>query len=312
MTEKTKKVEQEENKRGMRIKDVGATINLGNYSSLHITIGEESEFAGLDLGRAETYLRKIAKSVDGILNLPEKEEKPQEEKPKQRTAHPTTGGVAMKDYAGNLVIYDNNNHAYYNANYNRYDSVTQVVGEFYPFNSEGVIAQEYMDFAANFGNLIHSSIQNALIGKPPKKTLVKKVVDKTLKAMDFDAGKDVVSVEQLVIDHSNELAGRFDILTTRDDRTTLWDVKTNSNLYAKAECVLPDGLKQEFGEYWNTDTVYGEHCLQLNIYADILERVYGKKIDEIKIIHIPDDFQEIVDVPKIDISKIYWAYNSRR
>ena len=305
MTKKT-----DEKHKGMRIKDVGATINLGNYSSLHITIGEEAEFAGLDLGRAETYLRKIAKSVDGILNLPEREEKPQEQKP--RTAHPTTGGVAMKDYAGNLVIYDNNNHAYYNANYNRYDSVTQVVGEFYPFNSDGVIAQEYMDFAANFGNLIHSSIQNALIGKAPKKALVKKVVDKTLKAMNFNSDTQKVAVEQILVDHDNELAGRFDILTTEDEKTTLWDVKTNANLYAKAECNLPDELKKEFGEYWNTETVYGEHCLQLNIYADILERVYDTKIDEIKIIHIPDDFNEIVDVPKIDISKIYWVYNSRR
>lgn len=303
-----------ENKKGMRVKDVGATINLGNYSSLHITIGEEQEFAGLDLGKAETYLRKIAKSVNGILNLPEKEERTGESEGQKAPATQSSAkGVVLKDYGGNAIIYDNNNHAYYNQEQVHYDSVTQVVGAFYPFNHDGVIAQEYMDFAANFGNLIHSSIQNALIGKPPKKALVKKVVDKTLKAMDVKTGDDkLVKVEQILCDHQNELAGRFDILTTQDGKNILWDVKTNSNLYGKAECSLPQSLKEEFGEYWNVETTYGEHCLQLNIYADILERVYNTKIDEIKIIHVPDDFQEIIDVPKVNISKIYWVYNSQR
>lgn len=172
--------------KGMRIKDVGATINLGNYSSLHITIGEETEFAGLDLGRAETYLRKIAKSVDGVLNLPEKEDKPTEE------MHPLP---EVQDIDGNKMHYDHETHAI------------------------------------------------------------------------FDA---------------------------------------------KRECGLPPSLQRLFENDWNVETVYGEHCLQLNIYAYILEKVYGKKIKAIKIIHVPDGFKEIVDVPKVDITPIFQAYGAIR
>ena len=295
-----------DNKQGMRIKDVGATINLGNYSSLHITIGEEQEFAGLDLGRAETYLRNIAKSVDGILNLPERDENPVP-KPEPTKVVATQ----LKDFANDTILYDNRNHKYYNEHHNPYVSVTQLVEEFYPFNAQGTVPQEYMDFAASYGTLMHTAIQNALIGKPPKKTLIASTVKDVLENMDVDG--DEVKVEQIIVDHSNELAGRFDILTTDDkDQTTLWDVKTNSDLYAKVDCQLPDQLKKRYDQYWGTETIFGEHCLQLNIYAHILEACYGQKIDKIKIIHVPDGFSAIVEVPKTDITPIISAFNMGR
>lgn len=296
----------EAKKSGMRVKDVGATINLGNYSSLHVTIGEEQEYAGLDIGRAEKYLRKIAESVDGVLNLPDSKKG----KDKTDKATSSSSGVKMQDVAGSPVFYDNNAHAYFNDKHVRYNSVTQLVGSYYPFNADGVIAQEYMDFAANFGNLIHTSVQNALIGKAPKKKLIKHIVEQTLEAMGHEPDSGV-KVEQILVDHTNRLAGRFDILTTENGKNILWDVKTNSNLYAKANCNMPPHLKGHFSQRWNPDTVFGEHCLQLNIYADILERVYGIRVDAIKIIHIPDEFSEIVDVPQTDVSQVFLDYNSR-
>lgn len=287
--------------KGMRIKDVGATINLGNYSSLHITIGEETEFAGLDLGRAETYLRKIAKSVDGVLNLPEKEDKPTEE----RTPLPE-----VQDIDGNKMHYDHETHAYSGENGVEYRSVTTMLSEFYPMNP--AISQEYLDFAAAYGNMVHTAIQNAVIGKPPKKEMVKDTVEKVLAKMDkFDHAV----VEQFIQLPNEEIAGRFDILAYCDAEETeaiLYDVKTNTDLYAKRECGLPPSLQRLFENDWNVETVYGEHCLQLNIYAYILEKVYGKKIKAIKIIHVPDGFKEIVDVPKVDITPIFQAYGAIR
>ena len=288
--------------KGMRVKDVGATINLGNYSSLHITIGEESEFAGLDLGRAETYLRKIAKSVDGVLNLPEKDDSPAP----QATVleHP------QKDVGGRLVYYDDTKHAYAGQDGREYCSVTTMLGDFYPTNP--LIKPEYMDFAAAYGNLVHTAIQNAVIGLPPKKGLVANIVNKALEALgDYDHA----AVEQIIQLPDQEIAGRFDIITypsAEETHCTLYDVKTNTELYAKRECVLPDSLKKLFAEDWNPDTVYGEHCLQLNIYAFILEKVYGKTVDAIKIIHVPDDFKEVVEVPQVDISGIFQAYGAIR
>lgn len=288
--------------KGMRVKDVGATINLGNYSSLHITIGEESEFAGLDLGRAETYLRNIAKSVDGVLNLPEKDDSP--------TPQATALEHPQKDLAGRLVYYDHATHSYAGQNGVEYHSVTTMLGDFYP--TSPYIKPQYMDFAAAFGNLIHAAIQNAVIGYPPKKGLTKAIVDQAVASI----GKyDHAVVEQIIQLPAQEIAGRFDILTYADSEevhASLYDVKTNTALYADRQCTLPPDLQNVLAEYWNPATVYGEHCLQLNIYAFILEKVYGKIIDHIKIIYVPDDYKDTIEIPKIDVSAIFQAYGSIR
>ncbi len=289
----------------MRIKSVGATINLGNYSSLHIEIGEQSEFAGLDLGKCEKYLRACAKSVGGVLNLPE-------EKPK--SVQPAPKAANAKDFIGDPVGYDNSTHIYVNEKGVKYTSVTQMLETFYPFEAD-VIGKQYLDFAANFGNLIHCAIQNAVSGKPPKKKTVAKIVEGALSGMgEFRHPL----VEEIICDHEHEIAGRFDIMTQHmeDDNYTLWDVKTNSSMYNKVTCTLPDELKKEFSQYWNTDTTFGEHCLQLNIYAYILNKYYlsneyfktDGRINELNIIYVPDGYEEIIKVPLVDISKIFDAY----
>lgn len=295
--------------KGMRVKEMGATINLGQYSSLHVTIGEESEFAGLDIAKGQKYLKAIAASVGGTLNLPDLPEKKKATKATKVQQEPQMTGERLFCFSGSGEInYDHSSHTYFNNQGVKYRSVTQLVAEFYPFDAEGKIAQAYMDFAASFGNLIHTAIQNSVIGKKPKKTLVTGVVDDVLEAMG-DYGKAVV--EQPLSYPEQELAGRFDIYT-RGEKNVLWDVKTNSDLYSKANCKLPDQLREEFGKYWNVDTIYGEHCLQLNIYAWIIEHTTEEKVDEIKIIHVPDKFNEIIDVPKVDISKIFDAYSRNR
>lgn len=289
----------------MRIKDVGATINLGDYSSLHITIGEEYEFAGLDLGRAETYLRNIAKSVNGVLNLPEKAEpkdnSPQEDKTLQ---------YPKKDLANKLIYYDDATHKYAGQNGTEYHSVTTMLKAFYPLSP--YIKKAYLDYASAFGNLVHTAIQNAVIGQAPKKSLTLDVVSDTLTALgEYHRAE----VEQIIQYPAQEIAGRFDILlypSEDDTHCVLYDVKTNSDLYASRACSLPDSLKSAYGQFWNPETVYGEHCLQLNIYAYILEHEYGKIVDKIYIIHIPDSFEKVVPVPKKDVSQIFQAYSALR
>lgn len=294
-------------KKDMRIKEVGATINLGNYSSLHITLGEEQENAGLDLQRSLNYLKRIAHKVDGVLNLPEKEEK--EQKP-EKVEKDVLAGEKIYAFGGQTPIwYDHKSHTYTSEQGVQYESVTQLLSTYYPFNGDGKIAQEYMDFAASFGNLVHTAIQNSVIGKMPRKELVKGVCEDALKAMGkFDDGW----VEQLIALPSAEIAGRFDILTVQDGKYTLWDVKTNSDLFMKVDCNLPQSLKDRYKEYWNPTTIYGEHCLQLNLYAYIIEQTTDITIDEIKIIHVPDAFSKILDVPKVDVSDLISAYGSVR
>lgn len=296
-------------KKEMRVKEVGATINLGQYSSLHVTLGEEQEYGGLDLQRSLNYLKRIANEVDGTLNLPEKEAPGKIATPPE-TSQPKTVGEKIYAFGGQTPIwYDNDTHSYYSEQGVRYDSVTQLLGTFYPFNSDGKIAQAYMDFAASYGNLVHTAVQNMVIGKPPKKELVQDILADVAKAMgSYDNGW----VEQLIAYPDQEIAGRFDILTKKDDKYTLWDVKTNSDLYMANECNLPDSLKEKFSEYWNPETIYGEHCLQLNLYAYIIEKTSDVEISEIKIIHIPDGFKKVVDVPKVDVSAILQAYGSTR
>lgn len=290
----------------MRIKEVGATINLGNYSSLHVTIGEPSDFAGLDIGRAEKYLRNIAKSVNGMLNLPEETEK---EATKTAIESPILGEKIYSFASTDYVYYDHASHQYTSESGVKYCSVTQMLENFYPFESKDVIKKEYMDFASSFGNVIHTAVQNAVIGMSPKKELVKEVVEDALKSM---LPYDGAFVEQVVLLPEQELAGRFDILTIKDGETTLWDVKTNSEIYKSNNCTLPDSLKEYFGEYWNPNTIYGEHCLQLNIYAHMIEKTTDYKVDNIKIIHIPDNFNGIINVPKVDVTPIFQAFGAIR
>jgi len=294
-------------KKNMRIKEVGATINLGNYSSLHITLGEEQENAGLDLQRSLNYLKRIAHRVDGVLNLPEKEE-PEKAPQQQEVQEPT--GEKIYAFGGQTPIwYDHKTHTYTSEQGVRYESVTQLLSAYYPFNGDGKIAQAYMDFAASFGNLIHTAIQNSVIGKMPKKEIVRKICEDTLKAMGEYSN---AWVEQLIALPEQEVAGRFDILTANEGKHTLWDVKTNSDLFMSADCNLPQSLKDRYSEYWNPETIYGEHCLQLNLYAYIIEQTTDITIDEIKIIHVPDGFNKILDVPKVDVSDLFTAYGSIR
>lgn len=298
----------------MRIKDVGATINLGNYSSLHVTIGEASEFAGLSLDRATTYLMEIAKKVDGVLNLPEKTipKKPKVSKKTEDSESDNSKSLGEKLYCfgtSTPMWYDNDTHSYIDEKGVRYESVTQVLSTFYPFNSKGVINQEYLDFASSFGNLIHTAIQNAVIGKPPKKELVGDIVEKAREAI---GSYDLAWVEQVIALPEQQIAGRFDILTKSKGKYTLWDVKTNSKLSLSVECSLPDPLREEYSKYWAPETTFGEHCLQLNLYAYIIEKTTDVVIDKLKIIHVPDGFETVLPVPKIDISSLLSAYGASR
>lgn len=296
------------NNKKMRIKEVGATINLGNYSSLHVTIGESQEYAGLDIGRAEDYLRKVAESVEGTLNLPEKKEKTVP-KAKDKTEILPVGEKVFSFGGTDFAFYDHASHQYTSKDGVPYVSVTQMLSDFYPFNAKKAIKQEYMDFAASYGNMIHTAIQNAVVGMPPTKTFPASVAKSVLAQMgDFDKA----FVEHAVLLPDQEIAGRFDILTEKDGKYTLWDVKTNTEIFAPSDCTLPQSLQLEFGKHWNVGTIYGEHCLQLNVYAYILEHTTDITIDEIKIIHVPDDFKEILPVPKIDISPIFQAFGAIR
>ena len=290
-------------KEKMRIKDVGATINLGNYSSLHVTIGEPSEFAGLELQRATNYLKGIAEKVGGVLALPEMKQK--SSKKEEKVA--LLGEKLFSFGSDTPIFYDNDTHTYTTENGVVYESVTQMLSTFYPRN--GGIAQEYMDFAASFGNLVHTAIQNSVIGKKPKKQMVANVVDKAMEAIgDYEEA----FVERLLAYPEAELAGRFDILTKHNNEYTLWDVKTNSNLFMQIACTLPEPLKEQFGKFWKVDSIYGEHCLQLNLYAFMLEKTAGIKISKLKILHVPDDFEQVVEVPLVDVSSILQAYGASR
>lgn len=296
----------------MRIKDIGATINLGNYSSLHVTIGEPSEFAGLSFDAATTYLRNIAEKVGGVLNLPENLAKKTATTQKEQKVQETAPVLGEKVYCfGNTtpIWYDHASHTYTNEKGVAYESVTQLLSTYYPFNSDGKIKQEYMDFAASFGNLVHTAIQNAVIGRPPKKEIVAKIVEDVLASM---GEYDEAFVERTIALPEQEVAGRFDILTRKEDKYTLWDVKTNTDLTLKVDCLLPEALVKKYSDFWAVDTTYGEHCLQLNLYAYIIEATTDIKIDDIKIIHVPDSFERIWPVPRADVSDLLSAYGSIR
>lgn len=296
----------------MRIKDIGATINLGNYSSLHVTIGEPSEFTGLSFDAATTYLRNIAEKVGGVLNLPENLAKKNTTTKKSQKTQDVTPVLGKKIYCfGNTtpIWYDHASHTYTDERGIAYESVTQLLNTYYPFNLDGKIKQEYMDFAASFGNLVHTAIQNAVIGRPPKKELVSKIVEDALAAM---GEYDEAFVECTIALPEQEIAGRFDILTCKEDKYTLWDVKTNTDLTLKVDCSLPEPLVKKYSDFWTVDTTYGEHCLQLNLYAHIIEATTNIKINDIKIIHVPDSFSQILPVPRVDVSDLLSAYGSIR
>lgn len=287
-------------KKEMRIKDVGATINLGNYSSLHVTIGESSEYAGLELQRATDYLKAIAAQVGGVLNLPDTAKKV-EKKTEQKEVPQTPLGKKIMAFGSALPVwYDHESHTYTDENGKSLMSVTQFVGQYYPFNDS--IAAEYMDFAAAYGNLIHTAIQNAVIGKPPKKGLIKEIVDEAMAAI----GKtDEQYVESLIVSPEDGLAGRFDILTRLQNVTTLWDVKTNSDIFLKTpNCTLPPVAVEYLQDYWNPYCIFGEHSLQLNLYAYMIEKTTARKIDDIKIIHVPDGFNRVYPVQRVDVEKL--------
>ena len=301
----------------MRIKEVGATINLGNYSSLHITVGEPQEYAGLEFQRSIIYLQNIAKKVGGVLNLPEESVSKDEPDDAEDDSLDASMGEKYYSFGSSTPIwYNHKDHSYYSEAGVRYESVTQLLSAYYPFGGEGKIAQEYLDFAASYGNMIHSAIQNTVIGKPPTKKSIRPICDEVVSAM---GEYDNAFVEQLIALPEQEVAGRFDIVTqtivdpeTSKKKTVLWDVKTNSDLYKSCECTLPDKLKEKYSEFWGVDTIYGEHCLQLNLYAYIIEKTGDITIDEIKIIHVPDGFKEIIDVPKVDVADLLSAYGSIR
>lgn len=282
-------------KKEMRIKEVGATINLGNFSTLHVTVGESHEYAGLELQRTTSYLKDIAEKVGGILNLPEGMV---DSKKVKKVATPK-GEQGFSFGTSTPIWYDNSEHTYTDDKGEQYISVTQFLSNFYPQNAK--IAKEYMDFASNFGNLVHTAIQNSIIGKTPKKALVANIVEETKKAIgDYDEG----FVEQLIALPEEHLAGRFDILTRVGNERTLWDVKTNSDLFMEVKNTFSQEVKDYLSEYWNPNTIYGEHCLQLNLYAYIIEQTTGQKIDNIRIIHVPDNFNTVYSVPKIDVGKL--------
>ena len=111
-------------KEKMRIKDVGATINLGNYSSLHVTIGEPSEFAGLELQRATNYLKGIAEKVGGVLALPEMKQK--SSKKKEEVA--PLGEKLFSFGSDTPIFYDNDTHTYTTENGVVYESVKESWG----------------------------------------------------------------------------------------------------------------------------------------------------------------------------------------
>lgn len=283
----------------MRIKEVGATINLGNFSSVRVVVGEETEYAGLELQRATNYLRGLAEKMGGVLNLPEDMAQPKKKETVEERLQKIAKLEGNMQYAygnGLPISYEHATHCYTNDVGVPVMSVTQFLELFYPFNDSGAIKQEYLDYAANFGNLIHTAIQNAVIGMPAKKGLTKQIIDDVLKEMG-DFGE--ANVERIVYSPEMNLAGRFDIFT-KGEKNVLWDVKTNSDLFATTpNCKLPNELCNTISQLFNPRTIFGEHCLQLNLYATILEEA-GEKVDEIKIIHVPDNFEQIYDVPRID------------
>lgn len=287
----------------MRIKDVGATINLGNYSSLHVTIGEESEFAGLDIGKAQDYLTKIAEMVGGTLNLPSRSSS-KKATPKQPV--PDKGQLNLAYGSNEKIYYNNDSHSYSDIKGNSYISVTQLVEKFYPFEAKGTLAQEYLDFASAYGNMIHTAIQNTVVGKAPAKKMVNSVTKDVIDAMTKIAGAiNNPVVERILAFPEFNIAGRFDILTENaSSEKILWDVKTNTNLSASCKCLLPKSVQDRLSQYWSCTTIFGQHCLQLNIYAHILEKHCRIPIKNIYIIHAPDGYQRILSVPKVDISDI--------
>lgn len=293
-------------KKEMRIKDVGATINLGNYSTLHVTVGESSEYAGLEFQRAVSYLRSVADSVGGILNLPDEMVDGKKAKTARALSTPIgSEGVAFG--SGEPVLYEHVSHTYTTKDGKPLTSVTQFLEKYYP-HDDLQVPQEYMDFAANYGSLIHTAIQNSVIGKPPKKQITRKLVEDVLAAM----GAYTHSwVEQFIVAPDLGLAGRFDILTKNEGKTTLWDVKTNSDLFMSlTNCQLPQEAKEYLLTYFNPETIYGEHCLQLNLYAYMLE-LSGEPVDEMKIIHVPDEFEKVYTIPKIDVTKLLELLNGQ-
>ena len=51
---------------------------------------------------------------------------------------------------------------------------------------------------------------------------------------------------------------------------------------------------------------------RINLYAFMLEKTAGIKISKLKILHVPDDFEQVVEVPLVDVSSILQAYGASR
>lgn len=90
------------------------------------------------------------------------------------------------------------------------------------------------------------------------------------------------------------LAGTIDMVVISPDgkRATIYDFKTNKKR----------DIKKSFGKCTGTldgytNSKYEKYRLQINVYAWILDKVYGYDIEELRILHSMPDEMVIYDIP---------------
>jgi ATP-dependent exoDNAse (exonuclease V) beta subunit len=106
--------------------------------------------------------------------------------------------------------------------------------------------------------------------------------------------KDAVS-ELLVYSNEYKIAGTVDLVYTKDKKIYILDWKTN-------EEIKMEGYKGKKGIGACKDVVdsnFWHYVLQLNLYSYLLEEVYCKPIDSMKLIHLGEDFYSTYVIPKM-------------
>eukprot|EP00966_Prymnesium_polylepis_P148329 3426420-Prymnesium_polylepis.2 len=179
-----------------------------------------------------------------------------------------------------------------------YRSVTQLLGDYKPFDADDVLLQFYAKWQENpahkpecydklgveikdmwddkrkKGIAMHSAIQAGLEGKPLELNGDDIVLGQLQAYLPTLAGAPQ-RAEMKVFDEDLKIAGAVDFVRSEDGSITVYDWKRS----------LPDGRQPEDGSVLDVlQSKRGKWTLQLNFYARILRDKYGQSVSGMRVV----------------------------
>lgn len=121
--------------------------------------------------------------------------------------------------------------------------------------------------------------------------------------------KDSLYPELKIYDELLGLAGTIDLLVQHDDKSlSIVDWKTNKeSSIKKPQRITPKTKMAKSPFDFLVDGSYSKYCLQLSVYAYMLER-QGYKIHKLYIVHLLEETYLTYEVPYKDIKKAIEVY----